>query len=193
MMDIPNDKATLRSQLMHARARLDPARREEATACLRRLVLALPEVKQATTIAAYVSVGREPGTPTLLADLHAAGKKVLLPVLLPDSDLDWALYQGPGSLTPALRGLLEPAGERLGPDAVRSAEVVIVPALAVDRDGMRLGRGGGSYDRALDRVAADRCVLALLYDGELVERLVAEGHDRPVTMAVTPSGVHRFG
>ena len=88
----------------------------------------------------------------LLRDLAAAGKRVILPVLLPDGDLDWAVYAGDDSLAPARLGLLEPTGPRLGVDAVATADVVLVPGLAVSTTGDRLGRGGGSYDRALGRV-----------------------------------------
>lgn len=63
-----------------------------------------------------------------------------------------------------------------------------MPAVAVDRTGLRLGRGGGSYDRALARVGPAILTVALLYDGELVSRLPAEPHDQRVRAAVTPSG-----
>jgi 5-formyltetrahydrofolate cyclo-ligase len=86
----------------------------------------------------------------------------------------------------------EPPGARLGPSAVADADVVLVPALAVDAHGARLGRGGGSYDRALARVAPGRAVVALLYDGEVHLTVPSEPHDRPVTMAVTPTTVWRF-
>jgi 5-formyltetrahydrofolate cyclo-ligase len=96
----------------------------------------------------------------------------------PDRDLDWTVYTG--LLTPAALGLHEPVGERLGVDAITSAEVIIVPALAVDARGARLGRGGGSYDRALARVRPGQIVIAALYDGEFVAAVPAEPHDRPV-------------
>jgi 5-formyltetrahydrofolate cyclo-ligase len=140
-------------------------------------------------IAAYVPVGPEPGGADLPAVLAATGARVILPVLLPDNDLDWAVFAG--ALAPGRRGLSEPGGERLGVDAIRSASVILVPALAVDLGGRRLGRGGGSYDRALARAGqADRSplVVALLHDGELVESLPAEPHDRPVHGVITPTG-----
>ena len=79
-----------------------------------------------------------------------------------------------------------PVGSRV--DAVARADLVVVPALAVDRYGFRLGRGGGSYDRALARVSASTLTVALLHDGELLDRLPAEPHDRPVRAVVTPGG-----
>jgi 5-formyltetrahydrofolate cyclo-ligase len=223
-----------------------------------------------------VPVGPEPGgadLPDVLMDALPPGGRLLLPVLLDDGDLDWAVYSG--TLVPGPRGLLEPDGPRLGVDAIREASLVVVPALAISAAGVRLGRGGGSYDRVLSRLAtpipavspasprawpaggassdaagprgeasdpagpgvaasdpggpggrasdpggpggrasdlagtaggtsdpagtADaasdtagtaggRWTVALLYDGELVDVVPAEAHDRAVHAAITPSG-----
>ncbi|MFJ9414565.1 5-formyltetrahydrofolate cyclo-ligase [Streptomyces sp. NPDC101227] len=149
----------------------------------------------ARTVAAYVSFGNEPPTLPLLDRLRAAGVRVLLPVLLPDNDLDWAAYEGPERLVAAGWGLLEPDGGRLGPEAVTEADVVLLPGLAVDGRGLRLGRGGGSYDRVLERLeraGSAASLVVLLYDAEVLEAVPAEPHDRIVHAAVTPSGVHRF-
>ena len=143
-------------------------------------------------MAAYVSIGSEPGTGPLLAALSAAGKRVILPVLLPDGDLDWAAYDGDESLAPARLGLLEPVGPRLGVDAVATADVVLVPGLAVSPTGLRLGRGGGSYDRALGRVPVGTFTCCLLLDHEVGQDVPVEPHDRPVTAAATPTRVVRF-
>ncbi|MBP0460499.1 5-formyltetrahydrofolate cyclo-ligase [Streptomyces montanisoli] len=188
-------KAVLRRELLDARALMPVGERAAAASALAVRALDLPELASARTVAAYVSVGREPGTRALLDALHARGVRVLLPVLMHDNDLDWAAYEGAESLARAPRGLLEPVGDRLGSDAVLGARVVLVPGLAVDGRGMRLGRGGGSYDRVLARLAraGARPVLAvLLYEGEVIERVPAERHDRPVDAAVTPAGVIRF-
>jgi 5-formyltetrahydrofolate cyclo-ligase len=188
-----NDKPALRSRLLARRRALSPEQRAAAAAAIAERAVEL--VAPGTTVAAYVSVGAEPGTRELLAALHARAVPVLLPVLLPDNDLDWAYYGGPEQLAAAGRGLLEPTGERQGPAAVCSAGLVLLPGLAVDRRGLRLGRGGGSYDRVLARLAAAgaRPLLAtLLYPEELLERVPAEPHDRPVHAVVTPLGVHRF-
>jgi 5-formyltetrahydrofolate cyclo-ligase len=149
-------------------------------------------VRRAATLTAYVSVGTEPGTGPLLDGLLAQGHRVLLPVVLPDLDLDWAVYQGPDSLVRARRGLLEPTGPRLGREAVATADVVLTPGMAVDRSGMRLGQGGGCYDRALGRVPVGTFTCTLLYDDELVEEVPADAHDRPVNAVATPSGLTRL-
>ncbi|MFP3991886.1 5-formyltetrahydrofolate cyclo-ligase [Streptomyces sp. E11-3] len=189
------DKAALRGELLDSRRRLTPDDVRDADAALAARALELDELSGAGTVAAYVSVGREPGTRALLTALHARGVRVLLPVLLPDNDLDWAAYDGDEHLARAGRGLLEPDGPRLGPDAVLEAETVLLPGLAVDDDGLRLGRGGGSYDRVLARLAkagADPALVVLLYDHEVVARVPEEPHDHPVHAVVTPSGVRRF-
>lgn len=167
--------------------------RELAAATLASHALAL--VASGSTVAAYVSVGTEPGTRPLLDALLGKGVRVLLPVLLPDNDLDWAEYTGSQQLAAASRGLLEPTGPRLGPAAVCEAQVVLLPGLAVDRRGIRLGRGGGSYDRVLARLTAAQVrpyLVTLLYDGELMETLPSEPHDLPVDAVVTPSGLRRL-
>jgi 5-formyltetrahydrofolate cyclo-ligase len=157
-------------------------------------VVGLPELQMAGTVAAYLSVGTEPATEGLIFALWKRGTYVLLPILLPDGDLDWATYEGPDSLLPASRGLLEPAGERRGVTAIRSADLVIAPALAVDRAGRRLGRGGGSYDRALARVGPAILTLALLYDGELVDAVPVGRRDQPVRAVALPGrGISRLG
>jgi 5-formyltetrahydrofolate cyclo-ligase len=186
-------KLALRDQLTTGRRRRRLVEVSHDAVAIADGVLEIPEVRRAATVAAYVSYGAEPGTGPLLGLLQGAGKRVILPVLLPDNDLDWAVYSGPDELRAVARGLLEPTGERLGPDAVSTADVVLTPGLAVDRTGMRLGRGGGSYDRALGRVPLGTFVATLLYDEELLETVPHAPHDRRVSAAVTPRGLRRFG
>ncbi|WP_330239225.1 5-formyltetrahydrofolate cyclo-ligase [Streptomyces sp. NBC_00525] len=189
-------KALLRRELLAARRLLTDQDVERYAGVLARHALELPELAGARTVAAYVSVGREPGTRALLDALRARGVRVLLPVLLADNDLDWAAYEGAEGLAKAGRGLLEPTGERLGPDAVLDADAVLLPGLAVDARGMRLGRGGGSYDRVLARLTAAGAapaLIVLLYANEVAARVPAEPHDFPVHAVVTPEGPRRFG
>ncbi|MFJ6935562.1 5-formyltetrahydrofolate cyclo-ligase [Streptomyces sp. NPDC101132] len=192
-------KSDLRRELIASRRALTPEAVEDAAARLAVRAIDLPELAGAGTVAAYVSVGTEPGTRALIDGLRARGTRVLLPVLLPDNDLDWAVYEGPESLAEVAHAgkmrLLEPAGPRLGPAAVTGADAVLLPGLAVDARGMRLGRGGGSYDRVLARLEAARShpdLVVLLYDAEVVDRVPEEPHDRPVDAVATPSGVRRF-
>ncbi len=195
-----NDKATLRTRILASRrARAPEARAGADTALCETLGAILRRERERLTagtpapagtvpgdglvVAGYVPIAGEPAGPELprvLADAVCPGR-LLLPVLRADLDLDWAEYTGPDCLLPAGRGLREPCGPRLGPDAVAEATHLVVPAVAVDRTGVRLGRGGGSYDRALARVPAGVEIISPLYAGELVERLPCMPHDRKVT------------
>jgi 5-formyltetrahydrofolate cyclo-ligase len=190
--DLSGAKLALRDQVLTARSRRSLLERSEVARALAAQLLAAPEVRRAATVAAYVAVGSEPGTGPLLRELGAAGKRVLLPVLLRDRDLDWALYRGDDDLVRAGLGLLEPSGPTFGVDAIATADAVLVPGVAVSRSGDRLGRGGGSYDRALGRVPVGTFTCVLLHDDELGLPVPVEPHDRPVTAAATPSGITRF-
>jgi 5-formyltetrahydrofolate cyclo-ligase len=184
--DVQQPKAALRARLLAARSGLPADERREAGRLIRDVLLSLPALQMAGTVAAYYSVGAEPDTRGLLYALWKRGTYVLLPLLRPDGDLDWASYEGPDSLVPGPRGLREPGEPPRGVQAVARADVVLAPALAVDRAGNRLGRGGGSYDRALARVGPLIPVIALLYDDELLGHVPAEPHDTPVRAAVRP-------
>lgn len=192
MDPIDGAKLALRDQLVTARGRLPLAELAERSRAVADLLLADPAVRRAATVAAYVSVGREPGTGALLEGLAAAGKRIILPLLLPDNDLDWATYTGSDTLVPAGRGLLEPVSPPLGKDAVATADAVIVPGLAVDRSGLRLGRGGGSYDRVLGRVPVGTFTCVVLNDDEVLDAVPAAPHDRRVTAVVTERHLLRF-
>jgi 5-formyltetrahydrofolate cyclo-ligase len=185
-------KTALRDQLVTRRGRRSLLEVSQAARAIAEHLMVTSDLRRAATVAAYVSVDTEPGTGPLLDRLRAMGRRVVVPVVLPDLDLDWAVYDGPDSLTRARRGLLEPTGPRLGLDAVATADVVLTPGLAVDRRGMRLGQGGGCYDRALGRVPVGTFTCTLLYDGELLDEVPSEAHDRPVTAVVTPSGLTRI-
>jgi len=190
---VAKNKAALRKQLLAARSTMTPDDRREAGRLIRDTLLEMPELQMAGTVAAYYSVAAEPDTRGLVYALWKRGTYVLLPLLRPDGDLDWASYEGPDSLVTGPRGLQEPGDKPRGPEAVARADVVLAPALAVDRAGNRLGRGGGSYDRALARVGPLIPVIALLYDAELLSHLPVEPHDTPVRAAVRPgSGITRL-
>jgi len=161
------------------RARDEPAA-AAVDAQVARVLIACPLLAGARRVAAYTSLPGEPGTRALLAELRRHDVEVLLPVLLPDDDLDWEL-----------RPARPDAPGPLGVHAIASVDLVVVPALAVDTAGRRLGQGGGSYDRALARVPARVPVLAVVHDEELLDAAVSPlpmlPHDRLVQAVATPS------
>ncbi len=185
-------KLALRDQLLTARKHLGLASVGVRARALAEHLLAAPEVRRAATVAAYVSVSTEPGTGPLLEALRAAGKRVILPIVQPDFDLDWGTYDDPAGLHSARLGLLEPGGRPLGPEAIATADAVLVPGMAVGRDGIRLGKGAGCYDRALGRVPVGTFTCVLLNSEEVLDHVPAAPHDRPVTAVATELGITRF-
>lgn len=188
----PVSKAELRAQLLAARRAVPPpvrtAEADALTAALLKFVTT--HLAPGATVCAYVPVGSEPGSAHLLDALVEAGMRVLLPVVSPDDDdtgpLRWAPYI-PGGLATAKYGLLEPSGPSLGPAAITEAQTVIVPAVAVDRAGARLGRGAGFYDRTLPLRAADATLVAVVRDDEVLDEVPTEPHDVPMTHLATPA------
>jgi 5-formyltetrahydrofolate cyclo-ligase len=183
--DVGAAKAALREHVVARRCARSTAERTAATAAATTALLrGLAGVR---VIAAFAPDETEPGHGRLPAAYTQLGARILLPVVPADGrELRWAVDTG--RLAPGRFGLLEPVGPRLGPTAIGTADVVVVPALAVARDGARLGRGGGYYDRALRHVRADAALVAVVFDDELFDELPVEEHDQRVTAVVTPSG-----
>ncbi len=181
------DKQRWRTELLARRAAVPAQMRAAESAALASAVAELA-ADRPDWVAAYVPVGDEPGSTAMLDALRAGGVRVLLPVTGPPGPLEWAEYLGPDSLRPARWGLLEPTGARMPSAAIESAAIVLVPALAVDLRGVRLGRGAGYYDRTLPAARPDARLIAVVRDEELVDRLPEEPHDRRMGWALTAGG-----
>lgn len=182
----PWTKAGWRTRLRTARAALGEAERARRAELLVAGALRLAAAAVGP-VCAYLPVGTEPGSPALVDALAAAGHRVLLPVVpAAAGPLDWAVHDGGFAAGPI--GLREPTGPRLGPPAIGRAGLVLIPGLAVDRRGVRLGQGGGYYDRSLPLADPAAALVAVLDEGELVDELPAEQHDRRVHGALLPSG-----
>ena len=179
----------MRAELLARRRAMDAREHAEAAEAIALQVLSVPVVARSRRVACYLSMATEPGTAPLLAGLHERGIEVVVPISLADHTLDWVLHDPAAPVARTSLGIPEPAGGRLGPAALATCDVVIVPALAVDHAGHRLGRGAGYYDRALAEVSAPLC--ALVFTHELLPQVPHETHDVPVQMAVTPSGLFR--
>ncbi|KUI29419.1 5-formyltetrahydrofolate cyclo-ligase [Mycobacterium sp. IS-1496] len=186
-MTSPN-KAEMRAQVLRARRKVTPEAHEREAAAL---ATHLAEIAApGRTVCAYVPIGSEPGSLAMLDELLARGARVLLPVARHDeagapTPLRWGKYHR-GRLIDAQFGLREPAAPWLGADAVADADVVLIPALAVDRSGVRLGRGAGFYDRSLGRADPAALLVAVVRDEEFVERVPSEAHDVRMTHVATP-------
>lgn len=193
MMTLPDDsrtntlaKAAWRTRLASARRAVSAEIRAAEAIALARTIAAGAVGSPASTVCAYVPVAPEPGSLALLDALASRGPRVLVPVVVGLAPLDWGVYSGAESLRPGPFGLLEPGAPRLGPGAVRTADTVLVPALAVDRRGVRIGKGAGHYDRSLALVEPATHLIAVVRDDEVVDELPVEPHDVRMTAVLTP-------
>jgi 5-formyltetrahydrofolate cyclo-ligase len=190
-----SSKAALREQVLAARSDVaDEIRAAEARMLNEQLELA---VSSGSTVCAYVPVGVEPGSVAMLDMLLRRSRRVLLPVARTSGDgtplrLRWGEYR-PGELVRGHWGLLEPPEPWLPESVLAEAEMVVVPALAVDHRGARLGRGRGFYDRSLDGRNPQARLIAMVRDVEFVDELPVDPHDVPMTHVITPErGVTRL-
>ena len=185
-LEVEDAKHALRTAVRAYRSARSVRQREEAAAAFAEH--GVEAVGPARCVAAYVSAPTEPDTGALLDALHERGVRVLLPVLGPGLARCWGVYTGRENLAQQAPGRpLEPQGEVLPAETLAEAEAVIAPALAIDRLGIRLGQGGGWYDRALQHRAPQSPVFAMVHEAELVREspLPREQHDIPVDAAIT--------
>ena len=189
LSDAPTVKAVLRRRIRAARRLRTPAERAAAARALAGVAMELPQIQAAHCVALYAATGGEPGTAPLRRALRRQGIGVMLP-LVRAGGLEWAWDTGAELVPGQGPGGREPAGRALGPRGLLCADVVLVPALAVDTLGTRLGQGGGYYDTALPLLDPGVPVLAVVHDDEVldaaVEAVPAEAHDVPVDGALTP-------
>ena len=188
-IDVDVIKRAVRTRIRAERRLRSPQQRAADAQSLVTVVRELPEIATARCVTLYASMPGEPETEPLRRALRSTGTRVLLPIVLDDGGLDWAEDDGDLHETKGFGGP-EPAGPRLGLDAIRQAQVVLVPALAVDTLGNRLGQGAGYYDRALELLPHAVPVFAVVHDSEVldaaIEPVPVEPHDVPVDAVVTP-------
>ena len=174
-------KRALRDRLLARRAARPAQARTELGLALATAAVEDPRLRTASRVCGYVGVGTEPATGPLL-DALRRGHQALRAVVV-----------GPAqSLVPAAMGLLEPSGPRLDTSAAAAADLMLVPALGIDRGGNRLGRGGGYYDRMLAGLPPPGrgrpITWGAVFDEEVLEAVPTEPHDVPLDGALTASG-----
>lgn len=192
-LDPTETKDEMRRAIRAVRDKMPQRARTMAAAGFARVVADLPPVRSAQVVAAYVSRPNEPDTLPLMERLAARGVRILLPVLGTGLQRDWAWFTSAEELQVRAPGRPpEPSGPTLGAEALSLAEAVIVPALAVDTAGGRLGQGGGWYDRVLAHARPGTPVIALVFPDEVydaaVRPLPRQAHDQPVDVIATPTG-----
>ncbi len=189
--DPTSQKRALRAEIRERRRIMPAAERERASAAITRGLTELAAQRGARSIAAYLSTPDEPSTRGFLAWALSQGVRVLLPISRSDGLLDWAPWDGQDEDLDWL-GMPSPTTEILSPLAVNDVDLIVVPAAAVDRTGMRMGWGRGYFDRTLGSMAQRPPVYAVVFDPEIVDAVPVERQDEPVDGAVTPSGTVTF-
>lgn len=189
--EAPGWKRRVRASVRAQRAERPQRERDRAAQQLSEQLISLVSAAGSQCVTAYLPTAAEPDTRGFLAWALRHGVEVLLPISMPDRTLDWTLHS---SAAPAAgrHGILEPVGPRLGSGAAASAELMLVPACAVDETGVRLGWGLGYYDRCLAALEPRPPVYAVVFEAEILPELPSDPHDVPVTGAVSPAGIRRF-
>jgi len=184
---IEHAKRALRADLRERRQTLSAHAREVAEAGVKEQLDALVQRFGARSISCFLSTTTEPGTRAFVADAVGRGIRVLLPIAREDGLLDWSVAHPDVEIGEGLFGLPEPVGDVLGPIAVNDVDLLVIPAAAVDRHGMRLGWGRGYFDKTLGSMEKCPPVYAVIFDSELVDEVPRDVHDQPVSGVVTPT------
>lgn len=170
------DKRALRREIAAQKRALSPAQIEAASADLTAQLLAHPLFRAARSLYAYLSYNQEVRTLPLIRQAQALGKRVAVPKVYGETDMRFLWLDDPSRIAPGAFGIPEPVDD--GPEADDPAALVLMPGLAFDPQGHRLGYGGGFYDRFL--AAEPHPTIALCYAFQLLPRLETEAHDIPV-------------
>jgi 5-formyltetrahydrofolate cyclo-ligase len=175
------EKALLRARMRERRQAAGAEQGESARAAGERLA-ALPEVGMARTVMVYLGHGSEISTEPLIERLAVSGRILLVPVVRGDEIQPWAFRPG-DPVQPGPYGPSEPVHS--APADPATVDLVVVPGLAFDRSGHRLGQGGGHYDRFLPFLRPDATRVGLCFDTQLLDRVPHEPADEPVDIVVT--------
>lgn len=192
-LDVTEAKDELRRAIRAERDKRSPKTLARAADDFAQVVGDMPQLRGVSCAAVYVSRPKEPGTIALIERLAQRGVEVLLPVLGAGLQRDWAWYTATDDFAVRAPGRPpEPAGPPVGADALGEAQVIVVPALAVDTAGARLGQGGGWYDRVLVHANPTAPTVAMVFPEELydaeVRPLPQQEHDRRIDLVATTAG-----
>lgn len=184
-------KRALRAELRERRRIRPQHERDLAAEAITRQLVALASALGPRAIACYLATPDEPETRPFLTWATEQGIRVLLPVSRADGLLDWAPYDDSDEALDLI-GMPVPTTELLGPIAINDVGLIVVPAAAVDRSGMRMGWGRGYFDKTLGSMDRRPPVFAVVFENEVLDELPREPHDQGVDGVVTPAGITRF-
>jgi len=189
--DSGNDKRVLRAELRQRRRDRTTTERENDTVALTATLQRFVTERAITSVTAYLSSPDEPNIRPFLNWASGHDIRTLFPVTRDDGLLDWAVGDGETERE-GLFGMPEIVGEVLSPLAINDVDLILAPAAAVDRGGMRMGWGRGYYDKTLGSMANRPPVYAVIFDTEFLDEVPSERHDQPVDGIITPSRIVTF-
>lgn len=184
---IADSKRALRAELRERRQLLSDSARDAAARGIAQQLDALVASLGVRSMSCFLSTTTEPGTREFVDAAVSRGIRVLLPVTRNDGLLDWSVATPDLDIAEGLFGLPEPVGELLGPIAVNDVDLLVIPAAAVDRSGMRMGWGRGFFDKTIGSMEGCPPVYAVVYDSEILDEVPSDIHDQRVTGVVTPT------
>lgn len=184
-------KKELRAVALSRRDALPAAERAASSAFITAALQTMPAYAAARTVMLYVSFGSEVETGDLITSALAGGKRVTVPkVIKSEGALVVSLLTDPArDLAPGAYGILEPRYDALRPVRPDSLDLIVVPGVAFDTEGRRIGYGGGYYDRFLPTVSPTAACVALAYEAQLFPALPQEAYDHRVDYVVTEEGI----
>lgn len=168
--------------MREAREAIPQEERIRLASAIEELLFALPEMEAASTVLLFYSFGSEVATRSMTERARSEGKRVLLPYL-DGPGLEAAEVRAGDDLVPAWYGAREPA--RREPIDPAEIDLVVAPGLAFDRQGGRLGYGGGHYDSFLARVGEGSLRVGIGFGAQVVDRVPTEPDDEPVDLVIT--------
>lgn len=190
--DVVAQKRALRAEIRERRHNMTVQERQTATTKITEHLQHLVAARGIKRLSCYLATNTEPETRPFLDWAFHNNIEVLLPISREDGLLDWAVANNTEDEAIGLFGLPEPTGEVLSPIAINSVDLILIPASAVDKKGMRMGWGRGYFDKTLGSMDHRPPVYAIVFDSEYVDEVPAEIHDEPVTGVVTPSALITF-
>lgn len=186
------EKSNMRKTYAEKRANMPPADVDAKSKEIKKHLLALPEYQNSISIHTFIgSLPGEVRTKPLIEHALSENKNVMIPIYHGvDKPPSHSLIHDLDSLEMTQVGIEQPAKDSVIPSEVRNAGIILVPCIAVDKSGNRIGMGGGFYDRILNQLSITK--IALVFDFQFIDSLPVEEHDIKINLVVTEEGVTRI-
>jgi len=180
----------LRTQMLALRNSKPASELDQLSSKITARLLELPKVKEARTISTYLDIGSEVRTRGLVGWALENGKRLIVPVVdQANQRLIFSEFKAPEELERGAHGIPEPKSEFRRPVALEQADVILVPGVAWDQRGFRIGYGAGYYDRSINALRTHIATIGLAYDFQFISNVPRSRYDQRVDRIVTESRI----